>query len=228
MRSGIGSVIREILDSEDYRERIFALISETGNVKAKGSNSILDPMLCDGLKRRGYFPSKERLPSSSLPIAWWRHPDTLEPINGKGRTADIAVRDKTGNLIAVIECESDVSDIPEAGRERKKRGGHSGNYYVKSLARNSHGEHYASYLSLERMAVLALSAQYPHLGGSELRDILTVIASSAVREHNPKGLELFLVLEFNHEIERHNIIGPRLSSLGASLVLGSRPITANN
>ena len=89
----------------------------------------------------------------------WRNKATreIEPTTSR-RLIDVVVRSR-GNVVALMETESDLNHLRETGVSKRGEG-----YDVYSIAMQSNGAFFDSYRSLERMA----SAAFYHARITEL------------------------------------------------------------
>jgi len=179
-------------------------------VSGKCGKSILQPTIQNHLTRLGFEVDDEdrgRFLGARLP--GWRSKDTRDVVVPVRRLKiDLVVR-QNGKVIGLIETESDLDDLKPAGVS-----GRSGHYDVYSIARNTKGEWFHSYKSLERMA----AALWYDAGLTE--DALSSVQSDDPAIHNPKGLDCILVTGRCRPADRE-ILTPRLTSLGATLITAS-------
>jgi hypothetical protein len=124
---------------------------------------------------------------------------------------DLVVYSPSGIPLALIETESDLDDLRLEGTSKRR-----GHYDVHSIASSEVGGPFSSYKSLERMAAAAYYHKHRDLGEAAVARLET-LASNAPADHNPAGLELFLVVGRCRQSDR-SILAPRLESLGAQLI----------
>jgi len=149
-----------------------------------------------------------------LPV--WRDKNSgeVELTNGR-RRIDIVVYDNDNRSVALVETESDLNDLKRSGVTNR-----NGHYDVFSIARDSTGEHFHSYKSLERMAAAAFYRWTREVRGaeeSEMKQMLEKLSSDDPAAHNLLGLGLFLVTGYCRPTDRE-ILAPRLGNLNASLL----------
>ncbi|WP_271215024.1 hypothetical protein, partial [Pseudonocardia halophobica] len=174
----------------------------------KVADQRIKPRLAGHLQEQGFevdVEDRNLFLKGGMPA--WRDKETggIVPTSGR-RRIDLVVRSE-GNVVALIETESDLNDLRETGISRR-----SGHYDVFSIARRSDGNTYFdSYKSLERMASAAFYA-----GGGTPR-ALELVTSEAPQDHNPLGLGLFLVCGNTRSKDRR-ILEPRLEALNARLI----------
>jgi len=179
------------------------IVRDSGKIGKK----ILQPLLCERLTALGLDVDAEDergFLAAGKPV--WRSKEDrcIEATLGR-RRIDIVVRDG-GKILALIETESDLNDLRGSGISRR-----SGHYDVFSIARDSAGQWFHSYKSLERMA----AALWYHNAGTV--DTLERIESDEPQIHNPQAISVILVTGQSRALDR-SILRPRLASLGASLL----------
>lgn len=146
---------------------------------------------------RGFMPA-------GLPA--WRDKSSGQVVDTPGRRRiDLVVR-HGGEVVALVEIESDLNDLRELGVSRR-----SGHYDVFSIARSARGEWFDSYKSLERMATAVFNAAGRSMGDLEK------LTSDTPAEHNPLGVGILLVTGSSRSLDRR-VLAPRLGSLGARLI----------
>jgi len=203
--------------SRHIREIIQAALVKLAII-GKCGQSILQPKIANALIQAGYDADKEdsRL---FLPVGMpvWRSKDSGEIALTKARRKiDIVVR-KNGRPVALIETQSDLNDLRNAGVTRR-----NGHYDVLSIARASDGRYFDSYKSLERMAAAAYYFHLKETSGNEVTQKIAVERISAIRsdnpvDHNPMDIPLFLVAGTCRKNDR-DILDQRLFSLNAQLI----------
>lgn len=147
----------------------------------------------------------------------WRSKDSnqIEETAAR-RRIDIVVYDDE-RPVALVETESELGDLRLSGVTRR-----NGHYDVFSIGRDSEGQWFHSYKSLERMAA---AAQYysMHLQTGEYPDAsagiahLEQIQSDDPQHHNASGLELILVSGRCRDLDLR-VLAKRLVSLDADLI----------
>lgn len=206
-RTGRLSSIKTIIASE--------LKSVTGTGKL--GKSTLQPILGRALAGAGFavdLEDRRGILPAGLPV--WRSKDTgaVEATRAR-RLIDIVVYGPAGNVVALIETESDLDDLRKSGVSRR-----NGHYDVWSIASDEDGKHFHSYKSLERMAAAAyaigLQRDRP-LTVTNFVAALEGIKSNRAETHNPMGVGMFLVTGRSRTVDR-DILAPRLASLGAALI----------
>lgn len=202
--------------------RLHQLISDWASgikVVGKTGKSLLRPSLSEALRRAGFLVDEEdesRLLQANMPV--WRSKETwqIEPTKSRRRIDIVVYRDS--RLVALIETESDLNDLrlPPAVTRR------NGHYDVASISQSDDGKYFNSYKSIERMAAAAfflhisqVSGKYPT--AEEAQTALQDIQSDKPGQHNPSGLALYLVSGSSRP-QDHEILVPRLRSLGATLI----------
>lgn len=175
--------------------------------EGKIGQRVLQPLIAQVLTSAGYDVDVEDtrgLFPFGLPA--WRDKQSNEVVVTTGRRRiDLVVR-KQGNVVALIEAESDLNDLREHGVS-----GRSGHYDVLSVARGADGKWFNSYKSLERMAAAAWYTT------GRRQEELEGIRSDLPDVHNPLGICLILVTGSSRATDRR-LLAPRLNSLGAHLV----------
>ena len=188
-------------------ESIVRECTQSLSIHGKCGESVLKPTIKSFLSRSGFEVDAEDtrmfLPAGA-PV--WRDKESLEVVPTPGRRrVDLVVR-REGQVVSLIETESDLNDLREHGVSSR-----SGHYDVYSIARNGAGKWFDSYKSLERMAAAAYYAS----GGTT--SALENIRSDLQSEHNPQHLALFLITGLSRALDRR-ILEPRRSSLGARII----------
>jgi len=207
--------------AEQVDSIIRAVVQRHVSGSGRLSESGLVPSITDALRAEGFAAAKFPIPDGKIVIG--RHPDSEVLLEPKNRTIDIGVLHE-GRLCALVESEHDVADAVDFGARRKRRGG-DGNYAVDSLARRGDLRYFRSYLSLERMAFVAMSLSIPEASPNDVTALLATIASDEPREHNPTGLALYLVVEVPDS--RLEILVPRMKSLACRAIVAGRSIERN-
>jgi len=140
------------------------------------------------------------------PISLGRVPLTGAPtIERRWVEADIAVYSE-GQLVAVIESETDLAWVRQNGEPMPGSSGASG-YTMSSIALDSNGEPFPSYAPLERMAYIVKWKGDVPTTAAHLASIRT--EDPAI--HNPSKLPLFLVSERTDR--KSALLEPRMRSL---------------
>jgi hypothetical protein len=188
------------------------------NVSAKAGKSLLQPTVASALRSAGFRADEEdsgQLLRSGMPV--WRSKDNNAVVPTKGRRRVDIVVYKNGDLVALIETESDLNDLRSDGVT--KRNGH---YDVASIAKAKDGTYFNSYNSIERMASAAFywnafrsTGRYPSPRDAVI--MLEAVRSDDSRNHNPAQIPLFLVSGFCRR-QDPAILSRRLESLGAKLI----------
>lgn len=147
-----------------------------------------------------------------MPVWRSKHSGEIAPSAAR-RIIDLVIYSASGDLLALIETESDLDDLRLSGVTQR-----NGNYDVFSIARNYQGGHFNSYNSLERMAA-AVSYRHSEITGriDNFVDILSNIASDSPGDHNPLDVGIFLVTG-RYRPQDPAILEPRLKSLNARLI----------
>ena len=189
------------------------------DLQGKSGRSSLQPTIVNGLIPAGYFADAEdtkHFLGGGIPV--WRSKDDHAIVKTTGRRKiDIVVYNAGGQVVALIETESDLNDLRE--QSVSSRNGH---YDVYSIAKDSDGWHFDSYNSLERMATAAfhygrLAAPDAFQSPSEVTVFLESIRSDDPSIHNPKSVAMFLVCGRCRPKDKR-ILERRLKSLGAKLI----------
>lgn len=194
----------------DATKAVWQLIKAgTVNISATGKigQRILQPAIAQILTAAGYDVDLEDARGffpAGLP-AWRQKPGGEIAVTTGRRRIDLIVH-KQGDVVALIETESDLNDLREQGVSAR-----SGHYDVFSVARSGDGTWFNSYKSLERMAAAAWYAT------GRRQSALEDLQSESPDAHNPSGVGLILVAGSSREMDRR-ILAPRLHALGASLV----------
>lgn len=184
----------------------------------KAGKSLLQPTIANALRSAGFVADEEdseQLLRSGMPV--WRSKDdgTVVPTKGRRRVDIVVYRD--GNLVALVETESDLNDLRVAGVTRR-----NGHYDVASIAKDADGRYFDSYNSVERMAAAAFYWSALHSAGfypspQQAVSMLEVVASDESIHHNPTQIPMFLVCGSCRR-QDPGILSRRLASLGARLI----------
>ena len=176
-------------------------------------------MLAKALENLGYQVDMEDgkgLLRQRIPV--WRSKDGTCSVveTARRRRVDIVVY-KNERLVALIEVESDLNDLRAVGVTNR-----NGHYDVASISKNSDGQYFDSYNSIERMSTAAYCwhkwiASDVHLSPAEVVTKLEAIASDDPADHNPGRVPLFLVSGICRAVD-HQVLKRRLDSLGATLI----------
>lgn len=155
-----------------------------------------------------------------MPV-WRTKRDSLVEQTTNRRKIDIVVYE-LGEPAALIEVESDLNDLRLSSISNR---GSGNNYDVFSIARAANGDYFHSYHSLERMAAAAFYYDFRKrhqtlteeaLAASALEG-LSAICSDAIDDHNPANIPMLLIAGSYRDSD-HDILRPRLKSLGAELL----------
>lgn len=176
-------------------------------VNGKIGQKVLQPLIAEALMGQGFnVDVEDKLGFMPSGLAAWRDKEDFQIVPTPGRRRiDIVVRN-ANEIVALIETESDLDDLREVGVSRR-----SGHYDVASIAKNTAGDYFSSYKSIERMAVAAYCSRARSVFGLEQ------LCSDAPEDHNPTGIELILVTGRSRAMDRR-ILKPRLASLNADLI----------
>ena len=187
-------------------------------IQGKIGKSHLQPTIARALREAGFVADEEdakQLLPAGIPV--WRSKDDSKVVpTTRRRLVDIVVY-RNGQLAALIETESDLNDLRVSGVS--KRNDH---YDVASISKNSDGEYFDSYRSVERMAVAAFHwnlrlkiDQDP--SPQQVVNSLESIQSDDPLLHNPAMVPILLVSGCCRKFDRP-ILSRRMESLNATLV----------
>lgn len=202
----------------DLRGQLLSIVkTSVRNVPIKGKcgQNRLHELVATALRQNGFVADKEdsrEFLRKALPV--WRSKDDckVEPTRRR-RHIDIVVY-SDDNPVGLIEIESDLDDLKEAGVTKRR-----GHYDVFSISRSGSGSFYNSYKSLERMAAAAFYWARRGQSDSDLTPLaqLEEICADLPEIHNPAGLAIVLV-SGRCRRQDFDILEQRLASLSADLV----------
>ena len=147
----------------------------------------------------------------------WRSKDDNAVVATIGRRRIDIVVYKDGNLVALIETESDLNDLRIDGVSKRVN-----HYDVASIAKTQDGTYFHSYNSVERMASAAFywgvfrrTGIYP--SSQDAVRMLEDLSTDDSIDHNPAQIPMFLISGLCRRQDAA-ILARRLNSLGAKLI----------
>ncbi len=177
----------------------------------KTGSRVLHPLILQRLNDNGLDATKEFRELNVHGPAWryWKS-EEIVPAPAGWKSVDVKVTYQ-GAIVALVEIESDLDDLPANPGEYPRN--RNGSYAVKSLARNKGGDSFESYHPLERMAVAAIA----WAGQASDAHSMAQIKGNSPAVHNPSGLPLFVAVERCRSNDLV-ILKPRLLSLKAEIL----------
>jgi hypothetical protein len=182
-------------------------------IEGKCGRKLLQPLIAQELNRAGFdadTEDKRGLLGAGLPVWRDKYNEQVEITRGRRKIDIVVYRD--ARSIALIETESDLDDLRQAGVTRR-----SGHCDVFSIAKSASGAYFHSYKSLERMAAAAFYLSVRTCSALAAVDLFTNIKSDDAADHNPTGIGLYLVSGACRRMDER-ILTLRLRSLNAELI----------